>query len=723
MPLIKSGSKKAVSANIRAEMSAGKPQKQAIAIALSVARRSRKKAEGGAVDDELLPPPRRPGQMPEAFDRAVRAAAKSVFDAASTPGAAMKGKYKVEPEKPGLWSEEDQFRSNMAQQRQVEDATGLSMDVAGARFPFAKSGEAGIFGGKLAATADKAALAKAEDMASRGLSQDRIFAETGWFKGADGKWRFEIPDYQSRLVDDYGSPDRVMDTLGHPKLYEAYPDLKEIGTRRSEPSGNAYYQSQYGNETIGLPADSSKMDRDLLLHELQHAVQNREGFARGSSRQEMTPLAQEQMSKVYEAFENRPDIRAIRRKPGNMSDEDLEYMKKAFLELPTEHNIAWEAYRRHSGEVEARAVEKRKDYTPLTLKRIPPWASEDVPREKQIVRGEGVVKKANGGAAMRNARKYAEGGRAGIPMESIFPELNRLPPGAGFRGRGGSFQEPLRPSSQKVEIVEAPQGSTRLTPAEQRYFSKMLEDKHTRGDLMDSVPSLRLDGNTLRYNRAHGGHLENFIQAERSNVAGTGERLPPSFYGSGQRGFGSRIETPPTGVRIEDNPYMGMPPPAYKFSGGGAAMANARKYASGGKIPGPSFFQRDANRKLASQGLIKSGIPGRTDKHRVKVPAGSYILPADFVSHMGQNNTIAGDRFLKRRFGSGGGVAFARGGKVKEPVDIVVAGGEWIVHPESVAKLGGGSLDRGHAMLDDEVNKVRQHHIGTLSNLPGPKKG
>lgn len=40
MPLIKSKSKKAVKANIKKEMAAGKPQKQAVAIALSVARKA-----------------------------------------------------------------------------------------------------------------------------------------------------------------------------------------------------------------------------------------------------------------------------------------------------------------------------------------------------------------------------------------------------------------------------------------------------------------------------------------------------------------------------------------------------------------------------------------------------------------------------------------------------------------------------------------------------------
>jgi hypothetical protein len=40
MPLNKSGSKKAVSQNIRTEVAAGRPQKQAVAIALDVQRRA-----------------------------------------------------------------------------------------------------------------------------------------------------------------------------------------------------------------------------------------------------------------------------------------------------------------------------------------------------------------------------------------------------------------------------------------------------------------------------------------------------------------------------------------------------------------------------------------------------------------------------------------------------------------------------------------------------------
>ena len=42
MPLVKGSSKKSISQNIRAEMHAGKPQRQAIAIAYSVARKAKR---------------------------------------------------------------------------------------------------------------------------------------------------------------------------------------------------------------------------------------------------------------------------------------------------------------------------------------------------------------------------------------------------------------------------------------------------------------------------------------------------------------------------------------------------------------------------------------------------------------------------------------------------------------------------------------------------------
>jgi hypothetical protein len=68
----------------------------------------------------------------------------------------------------------------------------------------------------------------------------------------------------------------------------------------------------------------------------------------------------------------------------------------------------------------------------------------------------------------------------------------------------------------------------------------------------------------------------------------------------------------------------------------------------------------------------------------------------------------------------------ARGGMADDrslqPVEIVAAGGEYVVPPEVVRALGHGDAERGHEWLDTFVKSSRSHIIKTMKNLPGPKK-
>lgn len=96
-----------------------------------------------------------------------------------------------------------------------------------------------LFAGKNAKTADKMRLATAEKMLEGGVDSETIRKETGWHQGYDGKWRFEIDDFDSRTIenpkierhDDDGEiyyTGELGDIFDHKLLFEAYPELKDI---------------------------------------------------------------------------------------------------------------------------------------------------------------------------------------------------------------------------------------------------------------------------------------------------------------------------------------------------------------------------------------------------------------------------------------------------------------------------------------------------------------
>lgn len=116
-------------------------------------------------------------------------------------------------------------------------------------------------------------------------------------------------------------------------------------------------------------------------------------------------------------------------------------------------------------------------------------------------------------------------------------------------------------------------------------------------------------------------------------------------------------------------------------------------------------------------GPIHSNVAGRTDHLPINVPSGSYVIPADIISAMGEGNTMAGFKYANDVFG------IQQNNPEHEPVEIVAAGGEYVITPENVAnRIGGGDVDAGHKNLDDFVKDYRAQTIKTLSKLPGPKR-
>jgi hypothetical protein len=84
----------------------------------------------------------------------------------------------TQPQTPGMWSDVDEARQQATQQTMMQRANDLAGVVMGGGYGGAQQGAAGIFGGRLAKTADQAALTRAEDLAAKGAPKEQIWKET-----------------------------------------------------------------------------------------------------------------------------------------------------------------------------------------------------------------------------------------------------------------------------------------------------------------------------------------------------------------------------------------------------------------------------------------------------------------------------------------------------------------------------------------------------------------
>lgn len=122
---------------------------------------------------------------------------------------------------------------------------------------------------------------------------------------------------------------------------------------------------------------------------------------------------------------------------------------------------------------------------------------------------------------------------------------------------------------------------------------------------------------------------------------------------------------------------------------------------------------------MAFSGYIHGTTGGRTDNKDISVGSGSYVVPADVLSGIGEGNSHAGWAAIAKEYGLM--PHKADGGSVGQPVDIVAASGEGVLPPQAIIAKH-GDLDTGHKILDAMVKHVRSKTIKKLKSLPGPKR-
>lgn len=179
-------------------------------------------------------------------------------------------------------------------------------------------------------------LDAAQKMEAAKKEAKAIKLATGWERGADGKWRYEIPDgiyhpkgdaelkkalarqpwreelngLSDRILDgeglskeeterfnelaekeaafkaDYLKKEKphLADWLENDELFKAYPELKRVGivfTDNMPKEQAGYYDSK--SNTITVNTNSSEDTASIIAHEVQHAIQRYEGFATGGN--------------------------------------------------------------------------------------------------------------------------------------------------------------------------------------------------------------------------------------------------------------------------------------------------------------------------------------------------------------------------------------------------------------------------------------------------------
>lgn len=256
-------------------------------------------------------------------------------------------------------------------------------------------------------------LSVAKRMAEAGKEAETIKLATGWEKGADGKWRTETDDNwqfspEFLRLEPYESLPIDRCIQEGTELFSAYPELREFNVRLStslEMQQSKGWFDREGEEIV-LQQDGLPAMKKTLIHEIQHYIQEQEGFAPGGNLYTASRLAatgnysSTELADAYRKFHDNVKLLPgdLYENIGRVLHEDsfrnfrnvlgeelgelwgsketaIDFMRNAYDSSNREtflqiyeaelekakkgHPDAFSLYRRLAGEVEARNAEKR----------------------------------------------------------------------------------------------------------------------------------------------------------------------------------------------------------------------------------------------------------------------------------------------------------------------------------------------------------------------------
>ena len=235
-------------------------------------------------------------------------------------------------------------------------------------------------------------LSVAREMEAEKKDAKAIKMATGWERGADGKWRYEMPDAKIKETMDIDghvvkrfdedmlwNDGKLADVVDAPELFKAYPQLKETRIVTDAVTGDMPSTGDYNakTNTITIHADELKYMNGILNHEVQHAIQKIEGLARGGSPAMVRSEIKKQMAEVTK------QIRQLRAEGKEAEAKELIKKNRGLYEASVGDDD-FGSYKSLAGEVESRNVESRMGMSAEERRASLAAETEDVSREDQI---------------------------------------------------------------------------------------------------------------------------------------------------------------------------------------------------------------------------------------------------------------------------------------------------------------------------------------------------
>jgi hypothetical protein len=251
-------------------------------------------------------------------------------------------------------------------------------------------------GAKLAPTGR---IERAMELLDKGVDPAAVYAATssqgrlpGISRGAEGKARWEITDTPARMsFPPRGGKWNLEDFLDHPELYANIPDLRGMKLQ-IEPS-RTRFAGQYDprKDEIFIQGTEGYFKK-TLPHEVGHAIQERENFARGGNVEMWPEILRENLGQKMarlvgmrqQGQERGVDLQKLMQTPGY---KKLQEEIRRISEVGDDSRELERLYRRLAGEVEARNLTTRWNMDLGQRAKTPPWLTEEsnIPRERQLI--------------------------------------------------------------------------------------------------------------------------------------------------------------------------------------------------------------------------------------------------------------------------------------------------------------------------------------------------